>query len=141
VPLPDGFSDFVHIERLLGNQNGVRAARNPAIHGNPAGIAAHYFHHDHAVVRLGRRVNAINCARRYVNRRIESEGEVRTRQIVVNGFRNTHHLGALLEKLLRYRKGVISTDCHQRIASVLLEHIKATLQAILPLRRVRARSP
>ena len=47
-------------DRLLGDQDHVGAARDPAHDGDPARVAAHHLDDHHAVVRLGGRVQAVD---------------------------------------------------------------------------------
>src|SRR5882672_10728934 len=48
-------------ERMLRNQNRIRAAGDAAVRRNPSRVAAHHFDYHHAVVRLGCRMQAVNC--------------------------------------------------------------------------------
>ena len=50
IPLIDHAGDFVVVERNLRNQNDVSATSESAMQGNPAGVAAHRFHHHDAFV-------------------------------------------------------------------------------------------
>jgi hypothetical protein len=65
-------ADLIHVERPLGHEHDVRAAGQPGVGGDPAGVAAHDLDDDHAVVRLGRRVQAVDRVRGDLHRRSEN---------------------------------------------------------------------
>src|SRR5207237_1665280 len=56
----DVVARLVDRDRLLGDQDHVRTAGDPAHHGNPTGVAPHHLDDHHAVVRLGRRVQPVD---------------------------------------------------------------------------------
>src|SRR5262249_10345690 len=56
----DGGGDRVVVDRLLGDQDVVGAAGDAAHQRDPAGMAAHRLYDDDPVVRLGRRVAAVD---------------------------------------------------------------------------------
>ena len=56
-------ADVVDVDLLLGNQNHVRAAGDARGIGDPAGIAAHHFNDNDAVVRVGGGVDAVDRPR------------------------------------------------------------------------------
>ena len=91
VALANRFGHLVNIERNFGDQNDVGAAGDAAISRDPAGIASHHFHHDHAIVRLGRRMHPVNGFGGHIHGGVEAEGEVGARQIIVNRLRNANH--------------------------------------------------
>src|SRR3569833_3144476 len=53
-------ADVVNIDLLLGDENDVGAACNSGRVGNPAGVAAHHFANDDAIVRVGGGVEAVD---------------------------------------------------------------------------------
>src|SRR5829696_1337315 len=69
-------------DRLLGDQDRVRAAGNPAHDRDPTGMASHHLDDHHAVVGLGRRVQPIDRLRRDRDRGVEAVGVIRAGQIV-----------------------------------------------------------
>src|SRR5690349_12029054 len=75
---------FIDIKRFLRNQNHIRAACYSAVDRDPAGVASHYFHHDHAIVCFSGGVDPVDGFRSNADGRIKSEAEVCAAQIVVN---------------------------------------------------------
>ena len=59
-PLFDQSAHVLDVEGLLGDQGHVRAGRQARVQGDPAGVAAHDLDDEHAVVRLGGRVQAVD---------------------------------------------------------------------------------
>jgi hypothetical protein len=55
-PALDQFTYLLHRHRKLGQKDDVRSSRQAAHQSDPTGVTAHYFHHHHPVVRLGRGV-------------------------------------------------------------------------------------
>ncbi len=53
-------ADVVDVDFLFGNEDDVRAAGDARGVGDPAGVAAHHFNHDDAVVRVGGGVDAVD---------------------------------------------------------------------------------
>src|SRR5215470_13706290 len=92
VPLTDQFGNLFDVKGHFGNQDHIRAASHATVDGDPAGIAAHHFHNDHAVVRFGGGVNAINCAGGDVDSSVEAKREVSACEIIIDGFRHAHDL-------------------------------------------------
>src|SRR5207237_6319105 len=88
VAAVDLVADDVVVDGDLGDEDHVRAAGDPTVHGDPAGVAAHYLDDHDAVVRLGRRMQAVDrlCADR--DGRIEAEGVVGPGEIVVDRLRH-----------------------------------------------------
>src|SRR6266702_8989662 len=60
----DVVAGLVDRDRLLGDQDHVGAASDPAHYGDPARVTAHHLHDHHAVVRLGRRVEPVDRDRK-----------------------------------------------------------------------------
>ena len=59
----------------------------PGVDGDPAGVAAHHLDDDHAVVRLGRRVQAVDRVGGDLHRGLEAEREVGAGEVVVDRLR------------------------------------------------------
>src|SRR5262249_23714168 len=116
----------------------VGAAGDAAVDGDPAGVAAHDFDHDNPVVSFGRGMDAVNGFRRDVDRRVETEGEIGAREVIVDRLGNADHLDAKLKELLRDRESVVAANGDEGITAMLLQSIDATLQAIGTLSGVRA---
>ncbi len=90
----------LNAERNLRNQDDVRAPRNPARQRDPAAIASHDFNHHHPVVRRRRGVNLVDRVRDGVQRRVESESQLRGRKIVIDGLGHAHNLQAFLKQFV-----------------------------------------
>ena len=139
MTLANGSAHLFDIERNFWNQDDVGAPGDSAIDGNPARRASHDFDDDHAIVRLGRRVHAIDGFGGNTHGRVEAEGEIGAGQIVVDRFRNAHYFYSVVKKFLRYRKRVVAANGDQRIASMFLEVFRAALQAVRTFGGVGAR--
>ncbi len=133
MPLANRFGHFVHVERPLGNQDDIRAARDAAVQGNPACIASHDFNDHDTVVSFSGRVDAVNRLAHNVAGRIESESVVRPAQIVVDRLRDADHFDSVFVKLLRHRQRVIAADRNQGVNLVLFDRCGAPLNSIRSL--------
>jgi hypothetical protein len=89
-------ADVVDVDVLLRNENHVRAAGDARGVGDPAGIAAHHFNHDHAIVRVGGGVDAVDGLGGDGHGRVVAEGGVGAADVVVDGLGNAHGLDAVL---------------------------------------------
>src|SRR6185437_7704163 len=78
-------ADVVDIDGLLGHQSNVRAASHTGGHGDPAGIAAHDFDDDDAIVRVGGGVDAVDGLGGDHDRGVVAEGGVGAADVVVDG--------------------------------------------------------
>ena len=65
---------MVDVDLLLRNQDHMRPAGHAGSISDPAGIAAHHFHHDHAVMRVGGGVNAVHGLGGDHHGSVEAEG-------------------------------------------------------------------
>jgi hypothetical protein len=73
---------------LLGDEDDVGAARDPAHDGDPAGVAAHHLDDHDAVVRLGGRVQAVDRLRGDEDRGVEAERVIGRGKVVVDRLRH-----------------------------------------------------
>ena len=78
-----------------GIEDDVGATGETRVGRDPAGVPTHDLDHHHAVVALGRRVQAIDRVGRDLHCRVEPEREVGRREIVVDRLRDTHDLHAV----------------------------------------------
>ena len=95
----DGRSDLVVIERNFRDQNYVRAACDPAMQRDPAGMTPHHLEDHDAFVAGGRGVQPVERIHHGRDRGIETESHRRRFQIVVDGFWNADAIDASLLKL------------------------------------------
>ena len=84
VAAAQAVADLLDVERPLGDEDDVGAAGEAAVGGDPARVAAHDLDDDDAVVRLRRRVQAVDRVRGDLHRGLEAEREVRAREVVVD---------------------------------------------------------
>src|ERR1035438_3709847 len=83
-------ANMIDVDFELRNQDNMSPASGPRRIGNPSGVAAHHFDDDHAVVRIGRGVNAIDSlgGNRYCC--VEAECYIGAADVVVDGLGNAH---------------------------------------------------
>ena len=96
MALADRLGDLVEVDRLLGDEDDVGAARDAAHHGDPAGVAAHHLDDHDAVVRLRRRVQAVDRLGRDRHRGVEPERVVGAGEVVVDRLRHADDRHAVL---------------------------------------------
>ena len=111
----------VVVERDLGDEDDVGAAREPRGAGDPAGVAAHHLQHHHAIVALGRRVQAIERVGRAGHRGVEAEGRQRRGEIVVDRLGDADDGDASFEELLRDRERAVPADADERTQAEALD--------------------
>ena len=108
-------ADVVDVDVLFGNQDDVRAAGNAGGIGDPAGIAAHHFDDDDAIVRVGGGVDAVDGFGGNHDGRVEAEGLVGAVDVVVDGLGNAHAGDAVLAQKERHRLRVVAAERDQRV--------------------------
>src|SRR5206468_644079 len=96
VAVADYLGNVINVERPLGDQNYIGAARHAAVNRDPTGVAPHDLNHHHAVVRLGRGMHAINGFGCNADRSVKTEAEISSAQVVVNGLRHADDLYSAL---------------------------------------------
>ena len=79
------------VSSQLGDQDPVGAAGDAREDGDPAGVAAHHLDDHHAVVRLRRRVQAVDRVGRDLDRGVEAERVVGADDVVVDRLRHADH--------------------------------------------------
>ena len=84
----DELADPLEVEGQLGDEDHVGAAGEAGVEGDPAGVAAHHLDDQHAVVAVGRRVQAVDRLHRDVDRGVEAEGVVGGAEVVVDRLRH-----------------------------------------------------
>ncbi|OIQ65343.1 hypothetical protein GALL_531000 [mine drainage metagenome] len=104
---------LVQTEGNFGHQDGVRIAGNAGMQGNPASVAAHHLNHHHALMTLGRAVQAVQALGGETNCRVKAEGGERFVQVVVNGFGHTHHTQAFLMQGVGNGQRAVAANGHQ----------------------------
>src|SRR5437763_7006243 len=95
-------SNFVDIERLLGNQDHIRAPGYAAVNCNPSRIASHDLNHHHTIVRLRRGMYPVDGFGNDIDCRVEAKCAICARKIVIDGLRNSHHFHSAIKELCRH---------------------------------------
>ncbi len=121
-------ADLVEVERPLGHEDRVGAAGQPGVHRDPAGMTAHDLADEHAVVRLGGRVEAVDRVGGDLHRRLEAEGVVGSREVVVDRLGDADHRDARRAQPARDAERVLATDRDQRVDA---EPVERGLDALL----------
>ena len=131
---------LVDVERDLRDQDHVRAAGDPRMKRDPAGAPSHHLDHQDPVVALRRRVQAVDCLGRYLQRGVEAERDVGGAEIVVDRLRHADHVHAFLVELVGDAEGVLAADRDQPVDVELGEGLADALHAVVPLVRVGPRA-
>src|SRR4051812_32495944 len=131
----------VDVERPLRDEDHVGAAGDPGVDREPAGVAAHDLAHEHAVVRLGGGVQAIDRVGGDLHRGLKAEREVRGREVVVDRLGHADDRDPVLVQLAGDAERVLATDRDQRVQVAGLERGLDLVQAVLDLVDVGAGRP
>src|ERR1700739_1673298 len=81
-------ANVVDIDLLFGDEDNVRAGGNARCVSDPAGVPAHHFDNDDAIVRVGGRVDAIDGFGGDHDRSVKAEGLIGAADVVVDGLGN-----------------------------------------------------
>ena len=100
----------------------MRTAGHAGGIGDPAGIAAHHLHHDHAVVRVGGGVDAVDGLGGDHDRGVEPEGGVGAVDVVVDRLGYAHAGHAVLAEEHGHRLRVVSPKRDQCVNLVGFEN-------------------
>lgn len=74
----------IYVVEGLGYQNHLSTATNTAVQGNEAGVPAHDFHKEQPIVGIGGIADTINILQSRIQGRVEADGFIRTKQIIVD---------------------------------------------------------
>ena len=97
---------------------------------DPAGIAPHYLDDHDALVRLGRRVQAVNGQRREVHGRVKAEATGCADNVVVDRLGDTDDGNALQVELVGNAERAVAADHHQGIQAHLVEGVDDLVRVI-----------
>ena len=123
---------------MLGDQDHVGAAGDAAHHRDPARVAAHHLDDHDAVVRLRRRVQAVDRLGRDADRGVEAEGVVGAREVVVDRLRDADDRQlSSAKQACRDAERVLAADRDERVEARGREVLQHPLDAALELVRVR----
>ena len=106
---------------------------------DPAGVTTHDLDDEHTVVRLRRRVQAVDRLRGDSHCSVEAEGVVGGVEIVVDRLGYADDGQAVLGERGGDTEGVFTTDRHERVDTQVCEVALDALDAALHLDRVGAR--
>ncbi len=98
-----------------GNQDHVRAAGHSGVQREESRVASHQFHHHGAVVGFGRGVQFVDRFRGGIERGVESEGDLRSADVVIDRFGNSHHRTALGFQFKRDAQRPVAADDQDRV--------------------------
>src|SRR6266481_2575194 len=84
-PGAHGVADMFEFEGNFGDKDNVRAAGDSSVQGDPACVAAHDFDEHDAVMGFGGSVEAVDCLRGDDEGGVETEGDFRGIEVVVDG--------------------------------------------------------
>src|SRR3954449_2555360 len=121
VAMADPLAHLLDVERPLGHQDHVGPARHPGVAGDPAGRAPHHLDDDHAVVRLGRRVQSVDRVRRDLHGGVEAERHVGAGEGVVDRLRPADHRDAVGGLAPGCAERVLAADRDERVHALRLE--------------------
>ena len=122
VPLLEQPARLLDGDRLLGDQDHVGAAGDAGVDRDPARVAAHHLDDHHAVVRLRRRVQAVDRLRRDRDGGVEAERVVGRVQVVVDRLRHADDREVVLRvQPRRDAERVLAADRDERVEPLALE--------------------
>jgi len=105
--------DLGVVEGNLRDEDGIGPAGQPAVEGDPAGMASHGFHHHDPLVGAGGGVEAVEAVDHAGDGGIESEGGGGGENVVVDGLGNADHIDSRFLKLQRRGEGTVPTDADE----------------------------
>ena len=135
----DPSADLIEVEGHLGDEDDVGAARHARMQGDPSGVTAHHLDDEHAMVRLGGGVQAVDGLGGDRHGCVEAEGVVGGVEIVVDRLGYADDGQAVLGEFRGHAKGVLAADGNERIDTEVGEIALDALDATLDLDGVRAR--
>ncbi len=103
----------------LGDQDHVRAAGDPALEREEAGVSPHHLEHHHPLVRLGGGVQLVDRVGAGRPRGVEAERLLGAGEIVVDRLRAADDLHAELVQAVADREGAVAADRDQPVEAEL----------------------
>ena len=128
-------------ERLLRDEDHVRAAGQARMQSDPSGVSTHYLYDERTVMGFRRRVQPVDRLHRDVHRRVEAERVVGGAQIVVDRLGHPDDADAELAETGRDTERVLAADRDERVDAVLVQCGRHLVEAMVDLERVGARRP
>ena len=118
----DPFSNLLHGDLDLGNQDCVCACCHTGVQCDPADVAAHDLCNHAAVVRFTGGADAVHCLGCDGHCGVEAEGVVGCAQIVVNGLGDTDDGQACVCQALCACEGAFTADSNDCVDAVAFHH-------------------
>ena len=125
------FRNDLDVERNLGDENRIGAARDAGMERDPSRVAPHHLDDHDAMVRLSGRVQAIDRVGRECHGGVEAEAGGRADDIVVDRLGHADHGDAALTELLRDRQRAVAADDDDRVEPHLVEHLDDAIGIIV----------
>src|SRR5580658_6746706 len=116
-------ADVIDVDLVFGYEDHVGAAGHAGGHRDPAGVAAHHFDDDDAIVRVGSGVDAVDGLRGDHDGRVVAECRIGAADIVVGGFGDTYARYAVLTQKQRDRLRVVAAEGDERVDFVGLQNL------------------
>ena len=120
-PRADLRAHLLDVEGDLGDQDHVGAAREAAVQGDPAGVAAHQLHHHDPVVTLRRGVHLVQRLRRGAHGAVEAEGALGAAHVVVDRLRYADYRKPFAPELVGDLKAAVPADGDEGVEAAGLE--------------------
>src|SRR5258708_3164636 len=132
--------DGLGIDLGLGHDDGVRAARDARHEREVPALATHDLEQERAPVRGGRDAQPVDGLERDVERRVDADRDLRSREIVVYRRRDAHDRQAHHRERERAGLAAVAADDQQAVDAVRREVREALLARRLLLERLEARA-
>ena len=131
LALLDDLADLVESHREFRKQNQVRAASHARAERDPACLATHQFHYQHAAMRLGGAVKTVNRLGGNVDRRVITEGLVGAVNIVVDGLGHADDRHTPFVQARGNAQGVVAADSHEASEIHALEVLDECIELVI----------
>ena len=118
---------------MLRDQDGVRAARDAGVQGDPPRVTAHHLEHHAAFVRVAGGTQPVDGLRGDLDRGVETERVVGRGDVVVDGLRHADDVDAVFEQALRRGGRAVAADGDHTVDLEVLEDLLDVLRAAVRL--------
>lgn len=136
----DPGADLIDVEALLGDEDDVGAAGQPRVQRDPPRVPAHHLDDQDTHVRLGGGTEAVDGLGGDIDRRVEPEGVVGGREVVVDGLRYADTGDPVLApEAVGHPQRVLAADHDERVDPMSGEALPHPSDAVLGPERIGAR--
>src|SRR3954467_12758014 len=132
-------ADVIDVDLLLRDKDDMRATGDSGGVGNPAGVAAHHFADDDAIVRVGCGVEAVDGLGRDHDGGVKPKGLIGAADVVVDGLGNANSVDAVFGEIERDRLRIVAAEGDQSIDLVGLQDFLHLFDAAGDLLHIGAR--